>query len=104
MTKDDSDESGAERLTARLASAGFVAADDEARELRDAAAGDVAALERLVRRRLSGEPLAWITGATDFCGQRVVVTPGVYVQRVVPLSTEQAADKRIERRTVRSGQ
>jgi 3-oxoacid CoA-transferase subunit A len=28
-------------------------------------------------------------------------TPGVFVQRVVPLTPEQAADKRIERRTVR---
>ena len=26
--------------------------------------------------------------------------PGIYVQRVLPLSAEQAADKRIERRTV----
>jgi 3-oxoacid CoA-transferase subunit A len=31
-----------------------------------------------------------------------VHTPGVFVQRVVPLSKEQAADKRIEKRTVRS--
>jgi 3-oxoacid CoA-transferase subunit A len=31
-----------------------------------------------------------------------VHTPGVFVQRVVPLSPEQAADKRIEKRTVRS--
>ena len=30
-----------------------------------------------------------------------VHTPGVFVQRVVPLTTEQAADKRIEKRTVR---
>ena len=30
-----------------------------------------------------------------------VHTPGVYVQRVVPLTPEQAADKRIEKRTVR---
>ena len=30
-----------------------------------------------------------------------VHTPGVYVQRVVALTPEQAADKRIERRTVR---
>ncbi len=30
-----------------------------------------------------------------------VHTPGVFVQRVVPLTPEQAADKRIERRTVR---
>jgi 3-oxoacid CoA-transferase subunit A len=29
-------------------------------------------------------------------------TPGVYVQRVVALTPEQAADKRIEKRTVRS--
>jgi 3-oxoacid CoA-transferase subunit A len=32
-----------------------------------------------------------------------VHTPGVYVQRVVALTAEQAADKRIERRTVRGG-
>jgi 3-oxoacid CoA-transferase subunit A len=30
-----------------------------------------------------------------------VHTPGVFVQRVVPLTTEQAADKRIEKRTTR---
>ena len=30
-----------------------------------------------------------------------VHTPGVFVQRVVALSSEQAADKRIEKRTVR---
>jgi 3-oxoacid CoA-transferase subunit A len=33
-----------------------------------------------------------------------VQTPGVYVRRVVALTEEQAADKRIERRTVRSAQ
>src|ERR1700733_4565055 len=33
-----------------------------------------------------------------------VHTPGVYVQRVVALTEEQAADKRIEKRTVRSAQ
>jgi 3-oxoacid CoA-transferase subunit A len=31
-------------------------------------------------------------------------TPGIYVHRVVPLSPEQAADKRIERLTVRPGE
>ena len=31
-----------------------------------------------------------------------VHTPGVFVQRVVPLTAEQAADKRIEKRTVRT--
>jgi 3-oxoacid CoA-transferase subunit A len=30
--------------------------------------------------------------------------PGVYVRRVVPLTAEHAADKRIERRTVRTSQ
>ena len=30
-----------------------------------------------------------------------VHTPGVFVQRVLPLTPEQAAEKRIERRTVR---
>jgi len=38
-------------------------------------------LEELVARRLTGEPLAWITGGTDFCGLRVRVHPGVYVPR-----------------------
>jgi 3-oxoacid CoA-transferase subunit A len=32
---------------------------------------------------------------------QTIHTPGVFVQRVVPLSPEQAADKRIERRTVK---
>jgi release factor glutamine methyltransferase len=38
-------------------------------------------LEDLVRRRLEGEPLAWLTGATTFCGLSVRVGPGVYVPR-----------------------
>jgi release factor glutamine methyltransferase len=58
-----------------------VAAEEEAEEL-SAAAADAAALEEMVRRRESGEPLAWITGAVRFCGHRVVVEPGVYVPRV----------------------
>ena len=32
----------------------------------------------------------------------LVHTPGIFVQRIVPLTGEQAADKRIERRTVRT--
>ena len=31
-----------------------------------------------------------------------VHTPGVYVQRVIPLTEDQAKDKRIEKRTVRT--
>jgi len=38
-------------------------------------------LAALVARRLTGEPLAWITGGADFCGLRVCVHPGVYVPR-----------------------
>jgi release factor glutamine methyltransferase len=68
-------------LVERLSAAGFVAAADEAAELREAAAGDVSRLERLVGRRLSGEPLAWITGRVEFCGLRIAVAPGVYVPR-----------------------
>jgi release factor glutamine methyltransferase len=57
-----------------------VAADEEAALLR-AAAADPADLERLVRRRTTGEPLAWLVGGVDFCGIRVKVHPGVYVPR-----------------------
>ena len=69
------------KVAARLAAGGFVAPVEEASELFDAAAGDAARLEALVERRLSGEPLAWITGATTFCGLRVLVDSGVYVPR-----------------------
>lgn len=65
----------------RLAGAGFIAAADEAAELLDAAGGDPLLLERLLARRMTGEPLAWITGEVDFCGLRIAVAPGVYVPR-----------------------
>ena len=45
------------------------------------AAGDAGVLEALVSRRLTGEPLAWITGSAVFCGLEVRVDPGVYVPR-----------------------
>jgi len=67
-------------VRARLAAAGCVAADAEAAELRSAAPDD-ATLETWVRRRERGEPLAWITGSTRFCGHRISVDPGVYVPR-----------------------
>jgi release factor glutamine methyltransferase len=35
----------------------------------------------MVERRLTGEPLAWITGHVQFCGLRIRVDPGVYVPR-----------------------
>jgi release factor glutamine methyltransferase len=35
----------------------------------------------LIARRVSGEPLAWVTGSTVFAGCLVRVDPGVYVPR-----------------------
>jgi release factor glutamine methyltransferase len=67
-------------LTARLRAAGCVAAEEEARLLREGTNTGVA-LQRAVRRRVQGEPLAWILGWTAFAGQRIVVAPGVYVPR-----------------------
>jgi len=75
-------------------SGGFVAADEEARELLDAAAGDPARLEALVLRRETGEPLAWITGFVVFCGLRIVVHSDVYVPR---WHTELVAERAAER-------
>ncbi|MGF1595473.1 MAG: N5-glutamine methyltransferase family protein [Acidimicrobiales bacterium] len=65
----------------RLQRAGFVAAEGEVAELSAAAAHDPSALDDLVARRLTGEPLAWITGTTTFCHHPVIVHPGVYVPR-----------------------
>jgi len=45
------------------------------------AAGDPALLDASVRRRLTGEPLAWITGTVSFCDVTVHVDPDVYVPR-----------------------
>jgi release factor glutamine methyltransferase len=73
--------SDAAALTARLAAAGFVAADEEADELLARAGGDAALLEALVQRRLTGEPLAWLTGSVVFCGTVLRVDHGVYVPR-----------------------
>jgi release factor glutamine methyltransferase len=70
-----------EALAGLLADAGFVAADEEAPELLARAAGDVELLQSLVARRLTGEPLAWITGSVSFCDVQIRVEPGVYVPR-----------------------
>jgi release factor glutamine methyltransferase len=68
-------------VAARLAAAGCVAPEEEARELLHDAPG-AAELEARLRRREVGEPLAWITGRTTFGGVVVRVDPGVYVPRV----------------------
>jgi release factor glutamine methyltransferase len=70
-----------EELAALLSQAGFLAADEEAGELLERAGGDPELLASLVRRRLTGEPLAWITGKVAFCGLEILVDPGVYVPR-----------------------
>jgi release factor glutamine methyltransferase len=71
-----------------------VAAGEEAQELIARAAGVDEVLEALVRRRLTGEPLAWITGSVAFCGLTVRVDPGVYVPR---WQTEPLARRAAER-------
>ena len=68
-------------LTAVLQGAGFVAADEEAVELLSSAGDDLELLQSLLERRLSGEPLAWITGFTSFCNLSIRVDRGVYVPR-----------------------
>jgi release factor glutamine methyltransferase len=70
-----------EALAALLCGAGFIAADEEAEQLLACAAGDAGLLDSLVRRRLTGEPLAWITGSVSFCGLQIRIDPGVYVPR-----------------------
>ncbi len=64
----------------RLRAAGCVAAEEEAADY-VALAPDAATLEAWLLRREQGEPPAWITGTTVFCGRRLHVSPGVYVPR-----------------------
>jgi release factor glutamine methyltransferase len=68
-------------LASTLSSAGFVAPGEEAHELLTRAGDDDALLDALVERRLTGEPLAWITGRISFCDLELRVDPGVYVPR-----------------------
>ena len=79
---------------AALAEAGFIAPREEARELLARADGDQELLASLLARRLTGEPLAWITGTTTFCGLEIRVDPGVYVPRP---HTEDLASRAVER-------
>jgi len=83
-----------EALAAVLSAAGFIAAEEEAHELLARAAGDVGLLDSLVARRLTGEPLAWITGSVSFCGLEIRVDPGVYVPRWL---SEPLARRAVER-------
>jgi release factor glutamine methyltransferase len=67
-------------LVARLTAAGCVFAEDEARLL-VSAVDSPAALDRLVARRVAGEPLEHVLGWADFAGVRVRLEPGVFVPR-----------------------
>jgi release factor glutamine methyltransferase len=81
-------------LAERLGRAGFLAAAEEADALITGAAGDRALLAALLARRLTGEPLAWITGTATFCGLEIRIDPGVYIPRP---HTEQLARRAGER-------
>ena len=87
-------QSDPEELAARLSRAGFIAPEEEAHELVARASGDVELLDSLVARRLTGEPLAWITGEVSFCGVEIRIDPGVYVPR---WQSEPLARRAIER-------
>ena len=65
---------------ARLRAAGCVWAEEEAALLEEAA-GSPGDLERLVARRVAGEPLELVLGWVEFLGRRHDVGPGVFVPR-----------------------
>jgi release factor glutamine methyltransferase len=73
-----------QQLVTRLRAAGCVFAEDEAALLLEAVDGrpDAAAeLERLVVRRVVGEPLEQLLGWAEFAGRRILLEPGVFVPR-----------------------
>ncbi|WP_062314891.1 putative protein N(5)-glutamine methyltransferase [Demequina rhizosphaerae] len=66
---------------ARLRAAGCVFAEDEAGLIAEAAGGDPVEAERLLARRIGGEPLEHVLGWAAFAGLRIPVAPGVFVPR-----------------------
>ncbi|KMS86815.1 putative protein N(5)-glutamine methyltransferase [Prauserella rugosa] len=64
-----------------LRAGGCVFAEQEAALLEEATGGATADLERLVARRVAGEPLEYLLGWAEFQGLRIVVEPGVFVPR-----------------------
>jgi release factor glutamine methyltransferase len=64
-------------IVGQLRAAGCVFAEDEARLIVQAG-GDT---ERLVARRVAGEPLEYVLGFVDFAGLRVSLDPGVFIPR-----------------------
>ena len=82
-------------MTAALSRGGCVAAEEEAGELIAAAGGDPTVVRALTDRRLTGEPLAWITGHAPFGDHDLVVHPGVYVPRWQSLELARRAAARL---------
>lgn len=82
-----------ERIVRALAAGGCVDPEAEATAIFEAAGEGAGVVDRLVARRLSGEPLAWIAGGVRFCGVRVRVDPGVFVPRP---QTESLARRAVE--------
>ncbi|MCG8921949.1 putative protein N(5)-glutamine methyltransferase [Lentzea sp. CC55] len=83
-------------IVERLRAAGCVFAEDEAALLEEAATGPHH-LEELVAQRVAGLPLEHVVGWAVFCGQRIVVTKGVFVPRhrtelLVDLATDLEPD------------
>jgi release factor glutamine methyltransferase len=72
---------GMRALVEALAAAGCVSPTREAEVLVEAAGASRAELDRLLTRRVRGEPLAWIVGWAPFCGLRIRVSQGVFVPR-----------------------
>ncbi|MGC5029480.1 putative protein N(5)-glutamine methyltransferase [Micromonospora sp. DT229] len=64
----------------RLRRAGCVWAEDEARLLVEAVESRQT-LAALVDRRVAGQPLEYLLGWAEFCGERITVVPGVFVPR-----------------------
>ncbi|MEV4619596.1 putative protein N(5)-glutamine methyltransferase [Asanoa sp. NPDC049573] len=67
-------------IAARLRAAGCVFAEEEARLLVESAPTP-ARLEEMVAERAEGVPLEHVLGWAEFCGERVLVRPGVFVPR-----------------------
>jgi release factor glutamine methyltransferase len=68
-------------IVSALAAGGCVAPAEEADALFRASREGVGPIDELVARRVSGEPLVWITGSVVFGGVPVHVDPGVFVPR-----------------------
>ncbi len=67
-------------MSARLAAAGCVFAEEEAQALSEAA-GSESELHEMVARRVAGEPLEYILGWAQFDGLRIPVHAGVFIPR-----------------------